>query len=80
MKEIVKEPARTPIGLTIADKFAADANLDIPDVALWSGLCVRSVYEQIRLKKLKARKLGRRTVVRARDALEWRDSAETVGA
>jgi hypothetical protein len=68
------QAAITAAGLSIADRFHAGGMLSLDEFAAWAGICRRRVYLEIKADRLRIAKIGRRTVVRARDARDWQDA------
>ncbi len=58
-------------GLSIAERMALDGALSVDEVAKWAGVGRVKVYAEIKAKRLKVVKLGRRTIIRAADARAW---------
>lgn len=54
----------------IKQRFA----LSIPDVVQATGIGRNTIYDQINLGRLKARKVGTRTVIRVEDLQAWLDA------
>jgi excisionase family DNA binding protein len=66
-------------GFSIADRLASNGALSVDDVAAWAGVGRGTIYEEIRLGRLKIAKIGRRTIVRAADARAWLASLSPQG-
>lgn len=60
--------------LSVADKIASGGNLSILEFSAWSGVCRRSVYNQIAAGRLKTVRVGRRRQITASAALAWQAS------
>jgi predicted DNA-binding transcriptional regulator AlpA len=56
---------------TNQDHLGDDLALDIDDVVKKTTISRTKVYEEIKLGRLKARKIGRRTIILADDARAW---------
>ncbi|TPL16758.1 helix-turn-helix domain-containing protein [Mesorhizobium sp. B2-4-10] len=54
-------------------KFEARA-LAIPDFARWASIGRSKIYQEIQSGRLKARKIGGRTVIAIEDARDWFDA------
>jgi hypothetical protein len=56
-------------------------NLPAKDIATFAennGICVRTVYHEISEGRLRARKVGRRTIILPEDEAEWRHNLEAM--
>jgi hypothetical protein len=56
----------------------ADGALSVKDFCRWASLGRTAVYEEIARGKLKARKIGRRTIIPRAEARRWLNSLLTV--
>ena len=61
-------------GFSVAERMALDGALSVDEVAKWAGVGRVKVYAEIKAKRLKVVKLGRRTIIRADDARAWLSS------
>ena len=61
-------------GLSVAERMALDGALSVDEVAKWAGIGRVKVWAEIKDKRLKVVRLGRRTLVRAADARAWLSS------
>jgi len=59
---------------SVAERMALGGALSVDEVAKWAGVGRVKVYAEIKAKRLKVVKLGRRTIVRADDAKAWLSS------
>lgn len=65
---------RASPSLTVAEKLESGGFLALRrEFCPWSGLCATMAYREIAAGRLRATKLGSRTMIAAQDALAWRD-------
>jgi len=57
--------------LSIAEKIAARGNLNVDELAAWSGFCRAKIYDEIRQGRLKTFKSGKSRRATAQEALRW---------
>ena len=58
----------------LAAKVAADGNFSVEELSVWSGSSRSEIYEQIAAGRLRSMKVGRRRLIPASWAREWRES------
>jgi excisionase family DNA binding protein len=68
------DSAKKDRGLSVAERMALDGAWSVDEVAQWAGVGRVKVWAEIKEKRLKVVRLGRRTLVRAPDAKAWLSS------
>jgi excisionase family DNA binding protein len=65
------EESKKDRGPSVAERLALDGALSVDEVARWAGVGRVKVWDEVKQKRLKVARLGRRTLVRAGDAKAW---------
>lgn len=66
--------------LSLAERLAAGGSLSIEELALVEGLGRTSVYKEIGAGRLRALKVGRRTIITAEARQEWKARLQSEAA
>jgi hypothetical protein len=71
-------PAKSS-ALTIEERFAVGAPLSLRrEFCNWAGICPVTAYREISEGRLRAIKIGRKTMVAPQDATAWRDALRVI--
>jgi hypothetical protein len=60
-----------PPVLTLAERLSANGNLALDEVAALAAIGLSTLFKHVKEARLKTHKLGRRTFVRAADAVAY---------
>jgi excisionase family DNA binding protein len=78
--DAVERGANFSAAQTVTQGGAFKLAYSIDELAALSGVCRVKLYQEINAKRLRAQKLGRRTVIRAQDAQAWLDGLPEIQA